>query len=170
MHGELYAGPVALGVRVQGGAIHPTGEGLSRYHRPKIACLGNIMIGIWSEHAGAFLLLVAGVTAVCFSFPLFIAPLRWARLLGWTIPAHADLAVYFGRCLGAVAIVLNAVQLRAGITGESATLIFQITLGIALLMVIVHAWGAIRRIQPVSETIEIAFWAGIALLTLAFWP
>ena len=96
------------------------------------------MIGMWSEHAGTFLVLIAGVTAACFSLPLFIAPLRWARLLGWTIPAHTDLAVYLGRCLGAVAIVLNAVQLRAGVTGESATLIFQITLGIALLMVMVH--------------------------------
>jgi len=37
-------------------------------------------------------------------------------------------------------------------------------------MTLVHVVGAIQRIQPVTETIEIAFWAGLVLLGLAFYP
>jgi hypothetical protein len=87
------------------------------------------MIGIWSAYASTFLILLAVISAVFLSIPIFIAPLRWARILGWPIPAQTDLAVYFGRCLGAV-----------------------------------------RGTQPVAETIEIAIWAGLALLILACWP
>jgi hypothetical protein len=128
------------------------------------------MIGAWSGHASTFLILLAVISALFLSIPIFVAPLRWARLLGWPIPAQADLAVYFGRCLGGIAIVLNAITLRAGVTGESNVLVFQILLAVASILTVVHVWGAIRGVQPVSETIEIAMWAGLVLLTLACWP
>jgi hypothetical protein len=128
------------------------------------------MIGAWSGHASTFLILLAVISALFLSIPIFVAPLRWARLLGWPIPEQTDLAVYFGRCLGGIAIVLNAITLRAGMTGESNVLVFQILLAVASILTIVHVWGAIRGVQPVSETIEIAMWAGLVLLTLACWP
>jgi hypothetical protein len=128
------------------------------------------MIGAWSGHASTFLILLAVISALFLSIPIFVAPLRWARLLGWPIPEQTDLAVYFGRCLGGIAIVLNAITLRAGMTGESNVLVFQILLAVASILTVVHVWGAIRGVQPVSETIEIAMWAGLVLLTLACWP
>jgi predicted transporter len=91
-------------------------------------------------------------------------------LLGWRIPSHTDLAVYFGRCLGAIALVLNVAAARAGLAGVAVAEIMAIIFLIAVLMVFVHAWGAIRKIQPIMETIEIGFWALIALAALAFWP
>lgn len=91
-------------------------------------------------------------------------------MLGWRIPAQTDLAVYFGRCLGGIAIVLNAFTLRAGVTGDGNVFAFQITLAVASILTVVHVWGAVRGTQPVSETIEIAMWAGLVLLTLACWP
>jgi hypothetical protein len=128
------------------------------------------MIGAWSVHASTFLILLAVVSAIFLSIPIFVAPLRWARTFGWIIPAQTDLAVYFGRCLGGIAIVLNAITLRAGMTGEGEVFVFQVLLGVASVLTAVHIWGAVRGIQPVSETIEIAMWAGLVLLTLAFWP
>jgi hypothetical protein len=37
-------------------------------------------------------------------------------------------------------------------------------------MVAVHVYGAWRKIQPMTETIEIAFYALLLLLTLLFQP
>ncbi len=132
--------------------------------------LGANMIGAWSGHASTFLILLAVVSAVLLSIPIFVAPLRWARMLGWSIPAQTDLAVYFGRCLGGIAIVLNAITLRAGMTGAGTVFVFQLVLAVASILTVVHIWGAVRGTQPITETIEIAMWAGLVLLTLACWP
>jgi hypothetical protein len=37
-------------------------------------------------------------------------------------------------------------------------------------MVGVHIYGALKRIQPITETYEIGFWLSLAILTLMFWP
>jgi len=34
----------------------------------------------------------------------------------------------------------------------------------------VHVWGALLRIQPVSETLEIGMYSVLALLTILFYP
>ena len=128
------------------------------------------MIGIWSAHSQAFLLVATVLSAIGLSLPIFLTPLAWARRFGWTIPEHTDLAVYFGRSLGALAVTINLLTLRAALTGEALVPAFEVTLVVSLLMVVVHVYGAVRRVQPVSETIEIGFWAAIALLALACWP
>ena len=43
-------------------------------------------------------------------------------------------------------------------------------LAVASILTVVHGWGAVSRAQPLSETVEIAMWAGLVLLTLACWP
>ena len=128
------------------------------------------MIGAWSAHAQQFLLVATVLSALGLSLPIFLMPLAWARRFGWTIPDHTDLAVYFGRSLGALAVTINLLTLRAALTGEALVPAFEVTLVVSLLMVVVHVYGAVRRVQPVSETIEIGFWAAIALLALACWP
>ena len=128
------------------------------------------MIGVWSGHAQVFLVVATVLSALGLSLPIFLAPLAWARRFGWTIPDHTELAVYFGRSLGALAVTINLLTLRAALTGVALVTAFEVTLVVSVLMVVVHVYGALRRVQPVSETIEIGFWAAIALLALACWP
>lgn len=88
----------------------------------------------------------------------------------WCIPADVDLAVYFGRCLGAFILIVEVLMLRAALTGAALHTTFEVLAAVALLMTLVHVHGAIRRIQPWMETLEIVFYAGMLLLTLLFWP
>src|SRR5690349_11997698 len=129
-----------------------------------------MMIGTWAEHATTFLLAFGAVAGVAFALPIFLMPLAWARAFRWKLPGDTDLAIYFGRCLGALALVLSAFTIRAGLSGEGVNLMFQIMIPVFVGMTVVHIVGAMQRIQPITETIEIAFWAGLILLGLLFYP
>jgi uncharacterized membrane protein YsdA (DUF1294 family) len=128
------------------------------------------MVGTWGSHAQAFLLVLMLVTSAAFALPIFLAPLAWARQLGWRIPEHTDLAVYFGRCLGAFILVVELLMLRASLTGTGLVFTFQVLIAVAALMTVVHVWGALQRIQPVSETLEIGMYAGLGILAVLFYP
>lgn len=128
------------------------------------------MLSVWSDSAADYLLVLTVVTTLVFALPIFLVPLTWARLMGWRIPTQTDLAVYFGRCLGAFILILEAMMLRAALTGEAIHTVFELLAATALMMIVVHVYGALRRIQPLSETLEIGFYAGLLLLTLLFWP
>jgi hypothetical protein len=128
------------------------------------------MLGLWSAHSQLFLIVLVCITSLVFALPIFLVPLTWARWFGWRIPQERDLAIYFGRCLGAFVLVLEALMLRAGLNGEGLLFIYQALLGVAALMVIVHIWGALLRIQPISETLEIGMYSGMFLLAVLFYP
>ena len=128
------------------------------------------MIGIWAEHAQAFLLVFGIVAGLTFSLPIFFAPIAWAKAFRWSIPDDTDLAVYFGRCLGAFILIINVFVLRAALTGDGLTQIFLLLVPILAVMTVVHIWGAIQRIQPITETIEIGFYFAMLVLALAFFP
>jgi hypothetical protein len=128
------------------------------------------MIGILKEHATIYMYVVSISTLLLFGLPLTCWPLRWAGVLGWRIPDHTHLAVYFGRCLGGV---ICAIACFAIITAENQVLLecfYQMILLLFLTMVLIHIYGAVKRIQPVSETIEIAFWIVLIVLSLMFYP
>lgn len=108
------------------------------------------MVGIWGSHAQAFLIVLMLVTSIAFALPRFLTPLAWARRLGWRIPEQTDLAVYFGRCLGAFILVVELLMLRAGLTGTGLVFTIQVLIAVAALMTIVHVWGALQRIQPLN--------------------
>ncbi|MGL6224234.1 MAG: hypothetical protein ACRC6L_11700 [Steroidobacteraceae bacterium] len=128
------------------------------------------MLGLWGDHARTYLLLLMAATTVVFALPIFLAPLKWARWFGWKIPQETNLAVYFGRCLGAFILIVELLMLRAALNGMGLVLTFQVLLAVAAFMIVVHAWGALLRIQPISETFEIAMYLGLALLTVLFYP
>lgn len=128
------------------------------------------MLGLYGAHSQTFLLVLMAVTTLVFALPIFFAPLAWARALRWRIPEHTDLAVYFGRCLGAFVLILEALMLRAGLTGEGLVFTYQVLIGVGVMMTIVHLWGAVLRIQPVTETLEIGMYAGMTLLAWLFYP
>ena len=128
------------------------------------------MLGLWSAHAADFLLILTLTTTLVFALPIFLVPLTWARLMAWQIPQQTDLAVYFGRCLGAFILILEALMLRAALTGEAMHTAFELLAATATMMIVVHVYGALKRIQPLSETLEIGFYVLLLLLTLMFWP
>jgi len=128
------------------------------------------MLGLWSAWSQAYLLTLVAVTSLVFALPIFLVPLAWARRFGWRIPQDTDLAVYFGRCLGAFVLIVEALMLRAGLSGTGLVFTFQVLLGVAALMVLVHIWGAVQRIQPISETLEIGMYSGMFLLSMLFYP
>ncbi|WP_437880487.1 hypothetical protein [Pseudomonas sp. LRF_L74] len=128
------------------------------------------MIGLWNTHAQVFLLWLAVGTTLVFALPIFCVPLTWARLMGWAIPAETHLAIYFGRCLGAFILIVEVLMLRAALTGEALLATFEVLGAVAAMMIVVHIHGALRRIQPLSETLEIGFYGGMLLMVLLFWP
>jgi hypothetical protein len=131
------------------------------------------MIGVWSEQASGFLIVVAVFSLLALGLPLLFVPLTWARWLRWPVPEATNgrnLSTYFGRCLGAVASVLAIVVLAKANDTEAQPVLFAILIGIFALMVAVHAWGAVRNIQPRSESIETFAWAGLLVLALLFCP
>ena len=128
------------------------------------------MLGLWSAHAADFLLILTLATTLVFALPIFLVPLTWARLMAWQIPQQTDLAVYFGRCLGAFILILEALMLRAALTGEAMHTAFELLAATATMMIVVHVYGALKRIQPLSEPLESGFYVLLLLLTLMFWP
>jgi hypothetical protein len=128
------------------------------------------MLGLWGAFARTYLLFLMAVTTLAFALPIFLAPLKWARWFGWKIPQETDLAVYFGRCLGAFILIVELLMLRAAVTGTGLVFTFQVLLAVAAFMIVVHVWGAVLRIQPISETLEIGMYSGLALLTVLFYP
>jgi hypothetical protein len=128
------------------------------------------MLGLWSAYSQAYLLTLVCVTSLVFALPIFLVPLSWARWFGWRIPQEHDLAIYFGRCLGAFILIVEALMLRAGLNGQGLVVAFQVLLAVAVMMVLVHVWGALLRIQPISETLEIGMYSGMFLLTVLFYP
>ena len=128
------------------------------------------MFGIWSEYSHQYLVVWAVLTSLVFCIPLFCVPIQWARVLRWNIPTDTDLAVYCGRCLGGVGLAIAVVAAHTGLTGGDARPVFHILFGVFILLTAAHAWGALRRIQPISETLEIPFWFGLVLLNAAFYP
>ncbi|MDX6234309.1 MAG: hypothetical protein QOH68_3406 [Nocardioidaceae bacterium] len=128
------------------------------------------MLGLWAESAQTYLVIAGAVGGVAFAIPLFLMPLTWARAFRWNLPEDTDLALYFGRCLGALAVVVVALYLRAGLTGENLEVAFQVLILSATLMVLIHIVGAFQRVQPLTETIEIGFWLTMAVLGVLFYP
>jgi hypothetical protein len=128
------------------------------------------MLGHWGAYAQMYLLVLMAATTVVFALPIFLVPLKWARWFGWTIPQQTDLAVYFGRCLGAFILIVELLMLRAAVSGTGLIFTFQVLLAVSAFMIVVHAWGALLRIQPISETLEIGMYGGLALLTILFYP
>jgi len=128
------------------------------------------MIGIWSEHAQTFMLVFAILAMVAFVIPMIFAPMFWARMLLWNIPEDTDLAVYSLRSLGSLGLVVLLITFRAALTGEGLLFVYELFIPFFALMVLVHLYGAIRKIQPITETLEIGFWLVLLILALCCMP
>jgi len=128
------------------------------------------MIGLWGSKAAAYLRVLAVGTLLAFGLPMLLRPLRWAAFFGWEIPQDANLAIYFGRCLAGLVCVLGFMAFRAASKPALQPFYFDMMLGVVALTTAVHAYGALLRIQPISETIEIVYWVLLFVFTLLFYP
>ena len=123
-----------------------------------------------NRRSALFLLATSGGSLAAFGLPLFLAPLKWAKRLRWRLPEDTDLAVYWGRSLGAVAIALGLGGLWAARDPWRHRIIFKIVAVVAALLAGVHVRGAIERKQPWTETAEIGLWAAMTIAAIACYP
>lgn len=128
------------------------------------------MLGYYAHYSQYYITVLMLTTTLFFALPIFVAPIAWARLMGWTIPEHQHLAIYFGRCLGAFILVIEVAMLRSATTGTSFSYAFDLLFVVFALMFVVHVYGALKRIQPISETLEIGFWMLLFVLNTLFYP
>ena len=128
------------------------------------------MLGAYAQYSQHYITTLMIVTTLFFALPIFLAPIAWARMMGWTLPEHRHLAIYFGRCLGAFILVVEVAMLRSVTTGTSFSYAFDMLFVVFSLMFVVHVYGALKRIQPLSETLEIGFWAVLLVLNVLFYP
>ena len=128
------------------------------------------MVGLYAEHSGTFLRTLAVLTAVVFSIPILVAPLAWARAFAWKVEPDSDLALYFGRCLGGFALVFSGCAWYVVGHPVLEPFFFSILILVFTLMAIIHAVGAVQKVQPWTETAEIAFWCLLVALGVLFHP
>ena len=128
------------------------------------------MIGIWNAYAAPFLIVAGSATLLAFGIPLLVAPMAWARVFRWEIPPPGQLSVFLGRSLGLLICVVGAYAFRAAAIPAAQPFFFEFMLWLFVGMIALHVYGAVKRVQPITETIEIALWVILLLATLAFYP
>ena len=128
------------------------------------------MIGAWSSHTATFLACFPVLVMVVFGLPMLFAPMAWGRMIGFRLPEHTDLAVYFGRSLGVALSGLALASYGASTYAPAQGVVMDGLILTAGLYVLTHIHGALMRIQPMIETLEIAFFSSLVLLMLAVYP
>jgi hypothetical protein len=113
-------------------------------------------------------LYVAGIGMLLgYGIPLLFFPLRWARWFRWRIPVETELAVYFARCLGCLVDAIIFAALRAAPAPAAHTDVFPLVIAALALVLGVHVWGALRRQQPWTETVEIGLYSLLLAVAIA---
>ena len=115
------------------------------------------------DRSRVFLVVVAATFIPVFALPLFIDPIWWAERFGWDTEGPRDVTVYFGRCLGAVALAISVIAIRAIRDPAANRWLFDLLALSGLLLAVVHLRGAIEDSQPLVEHLETAMYAGFAL-------
>lgn len=115
-----------------------------------------------------FLIVVGVMFTAVYALPIAFVPLRWARAFRWSIDgADTPLSLYFARCLGGVALAVLAMILRAAVDPRAHRDAFDLVALVAAAMTAVHAYGALKRVQPWTEDAEIV--AYVATLGASIW-
>ena len=114
--------------------------------------------------------IAAGIVAVGYGIPIAFMPIRWARAVGWPLPADLRLATYFGRCLGALILVLAGFVAHASFHPALVGVALVLGAMAFFAMVIIHVVGALERSQPPFESWEILAFlpSGLFLLWLGW--
>jgi hypothetical protein len=124
------------------------------------------MIDSGARAASWFLWIAPTGFLIFYAIPLLLWPLTWARWFRWRTEGAENLAIYLGRCTGALAVVVIAACFRAAPSPRAYPIVLEILAAAGLLLTGVHAYGAWRRIQPWTEDVETLLYAlvgGVAL-------
>ena len=121
-------------------------------------------MAISDSTVSALLALVGLGFLLGYAVPLLLSPFAWARRFGWILPQERHLALYFGRCVGGLALVITVLSLRAALAPRAHVEILELLIGTGAVMTIVHVVGAIQRVQPIAETIEIILYGVLTIL------
>lgn len=125
------------------------------------------MISAQHPLASWFLVVSVAFFLLVYALPLLLIPLTWARWFGWKPQeGNTDLTVYFARCLGAVALAIICTVVRYIPDPESGPALFDLIGLVCVGMVGVHFWGFLRKAQPLSETVEIFFYAVVGVVAV----
>jgi hypothetical protein len=128
------------------------------------------MIGIWQSYSDIYLY-VAGVAMLfAFGIPLLVVPLRWARAFRWEVPQPENLVVFLGRSVGILISLLGVFAIKVTTTPAAKPFFFDLMLWLFVAMIALHGYGAIKKTQPITETVEILLWVVLFLITLCFYP
>ena len=106
---------------------------------------------------------VSGLVAAGFGVPLFVDPYRWARAFGWRVEQETDVGLYFGRCLGAIAIATAFHGARAAGDPRRHASYFVFAEAAGWLVAAAHVRGLVERRQPPIENVEIVGWMALAV-------
>jgi hypothetical protein len=118
------------------------------------------MIGIWTSYNNVFLFVAGVAMLAAFGLPLVLVPMRWARVFRWELPQPQNLTIMLGRSLGVFICIIS----------EAKPFFFDLMLWLFAGMLVLHVYGAIRKTQPITETIEIVLWIVLGIITLCFYP
>lgn len=120
--------------------------------------------------SSVFLLITGVLFLLAFGLPIFFCPLAWARRIGWKTPEDTHLTVYFGRCLGGVALSLIIIAFMAARDPWGYRYFFDLMIMVGAFLAAVHLWGFIRKTQPLVEHLEIILYSVLTFLTWYFYP
>ena len=128
------------------------------------------MIGIWSSYADVYLIVAGVAMLVAFGLPLMLAPMRWASVFRWDVSQPGNLVIFLGRSLGVFISVIAIYAFKVSQTPAAMPFYYELMLWTFVGMILLHIYGAIRKTQPITETLEIGLWVILCLITLCFYP
>ncbi len=128
------------------------------------------MIGIWNSYADIYLIVAGVAMLLFFGLPLILVPMRWARVFRWDVSQPGDLVIFLGRSVGVFISVIALYAFKVSQTPSAMPFFYELMLWTFVGMILLHVYGAIRKTQPITETIEIGLWIILSLVTLCFYP
>jgi hypothetical protein len=128
------------------------------------------MIGLLSRYSNIFLYIMGAAMLIGYGLPLIFFTRWWAKLFGWTMPEEKKLPVFLGQSLGILLTVISVFAFLAAGMPEVKPFFYTFILAILAGMTLLHIYGALCRLQPRQETLEIILWVILFVMTLMFYP
>ncbi len=128
------------------------------------------MIGIWQSYSDIYLYVVGVAMLLAFGIPLIVVPLRWAALFRWQVPQPDNIVVFLARSMGIIVSLIAVFAILATRAPTVKPFFFDLMLSTFAAMLVLHVYGAIRKTQPMTETVEIGLWVLLFFVTLGFYP
>ena len=128
------------------------------------------MIGVWNSYADIYLIVAGVAMLLFFGLPLILVLMRWARVFRWDVSQPGDLVIFLGRSVGVFISVIALYAFKVSQVPAAMPFFYELMLWTFVGMILLHVYGAIRKTQPITETIEIGLWVILSLVTLCFYP